>query len=299
MSSTASIQQVLARTENTVLVRDLLADPAIRTRNSLAKEVCQRLALRDPRGALQIATTAKALRDLEAQGVWKLPPPTKPISKRWMPQRVPQRVPPPAAVPPRVEAVRGLHLLEATTEEHLKLWNELILREHPLHECRLVGRQLRYLVGSDRAQTIRRMKHEAAVLIVQDTMELNYSNRKACAGLGVVGSNQTGAESRGLDLHTCLAVGAKSGLPLGGDQIDRKTRRHWRSRKGNFAQLVYTPTEINRNAFDIPMAQGVSDGIDANPLLIFSTTTAPLPPRFSTVFSITPTRSSSKAAVTE
>ena len=149
MSSPASIQQVLARPENTGLVRELLADPAIRTRNSLAKELCQRLAFRDPRGAWQIATTAKALRDLEAQGVWKLPPPTKAISKRWVPQRLSQRVPAPKAVPPRVEAVRGLHLLEATTDEHLKLWNELMLREHPLRECRLVGRQLRYLVGSD------------------------------------------------------------------------------------------------------------------------------------------------------
>jgi len=83
MSSTASIQQVLARAENARLVRELLADPAIRTRNSLAKAVCQRLALRDPRGALQIATAAKALRVLEAQGMWKLPPPTKLISKRY------------------------------------------------------------------------------------------------------------------------------------------------------------------------------------------------------------------------
>ena len=441
MSSTASIQQVLARPENTCLVRDLLADPAIGTRNALAREVCQRLALRDPRGALQISTAAKALRDLEAQGLWKLPPPTQPIAKRWTPQRLAQRVPPPKAVPPRVEAVEGLHLLEATTDEHLQLWNELILREHPLHQCRLVGRQLRYLVGSDhgwlgaigfgsaslyledrdtwigwsqaqrmehrprvlnmnrflirprvhcenlasrvlalcaqqvardferryglepwllesfvdgsqydgacykaanwvcvgqtkgrgrngravgiqsikdiylyplvedvprrmgvepvpiepldassgldaqswaqqefgtcplgdprrterlvkivsdqaaqpgasysqasggdrhelkayyrflnskredlssavllqahRDQTIRRMQGEAAVLIVQDTMELNYSTRKACDGLGVVGTNQTGTESRGLDLHTCLAVGAESGLPLG------------------------------------------------------------------------------------
>ena len=149
MSSTASIQQVLARPEHTSLVRDLLADPALRTRNSLATEVCRRRALRDPRGALHIATAAKALRDLEAQGLWKLPPPTQSISKRWMPQRLPQRVPPPKAVPPRVEAVEGLHLLEATTDEHLQLWNELMLREHPLHQCRLVGRQLRYLVGSD------------------------------------------------------------------------------------------------------------------------------------------------------
>jgi len=58
------------------------------------------------------------------------------------------------------------------------------------------------------------MKREATVLIVQDTTELNFSTRSACEGLGQIGTNQTGAQSRGLDLHSCLAVG-QSGLPLG------------------------------------------------------------------------------------
>ena len=52
-------------------------------------------------------------------------------------------------MPKSVEEVLGLKLVEVTTEEETKISNELILREHPLHECRLVGRQLRYLVASD------------------------------------------------------------------------------------------------------------------------------------------------------
>jgi hypothetical protein len=71
------------------------------------------------------------------------------------------------------------------------------------------------LLQSHRTQTIRRMKRESTVLIVQDTTELNFSTRWACEGLGQLGSNQTGAQSRGLDLHSCLAVGGQSGLPLG------------------------------------------------------------------------------------
>ena len=47
------------------------------------------------------------------------------------------------AVPKSVEEVLGLKLAEVTTEEETRIWNELILREHPLRECRLVGRQLR------------------------------------------------------------------------------------------------------------------------------------------------------------
>lgn len=70
------------------------------------------------------------------------------------------------------------------------------------------------LLQTHRQQTIRRMKQESTVLIVQDTTELNFSTRTHCEGLGQIGTNQTGAQSRGLDLHSCLAVG-QSGLPLG------------------------------------------------------------------------------------
>jgi hypothetical protein len=73
---------------------------------------------------------------------------------------------------------------------------------------------LESLLQTHRAQTIRRMKRESTVLIVQDTTELNFSTRTHCEGLGQIGTNQTGAQSRGLDLHSCLAVG-ESGLPLG------------------------------------------------------------------------------------
>ena len=73
---------------------------------------------------------------------------------------------------------------------------------------------LESLLQTHRTQTIRRMKRESTVLIVQDTTELNFSTRSACEGLGPIGTNQTGAQSCGLDLHSCLAVG-QSGLPLG------------------------------------------------------------------------------------
>jgi hypothetical protein len=73
---------------------------------------------------------------------------------------------------------------------------------------------LETLLQTHRTQTIRRMKRESTVLIVQDTTELNLSTRTHCEGLGQIGTNQTEAKSRGLDLHSCLAVG-ESGLPLG------------------------------------------------------------------------------------
>jgi hypothetical protein len=65
-----------------------------------------------------------------------------------------------------------------------------------------------------RERTIRRMKGQEVVLCIQDGTDLNYSNLDQCEGLGVIGSNQTGAKSRGLHLHTTF-VATPDGLPLG------------------------------------------------------------------------------------
>ena len=55
---------------------------------------------------------------------------------------------------------------------------------------------------------------------------MNYSARVQCAGLGVIGSNQTGARSGGLHLHSTLVL-TTEGLPLGllGAQCSAPTPR--------------------------------------------------------------------------
>jgi hypothetical protein len=65
-----------------------------------------------------------------------------------------------------------------------------------------------------RERTIRRMKAQQRVLCIQDGSDLNYSHLSQCEGLGVIGANQTGAKSRGLHLHTTLAV-TPQGIPPG------------------------------------------------------------------------------------
>lgn len=65
-----------------------------------------------------------------------------------------------------------------------------------------------------REQTIRRMKAENTVLCVQDGTDLNYNSLVDCTGLGQIGTNQTGATSAGLHLHSSLAL-TTTGLPLG------------------------------------------------------------------------------------
>ena len=70
------------------------------------------------------------------------------------------------------------------------------------------------ILAPHRKQTTRRMKGEKIVLCPQDGSDLNYNNLDQCEGLGVIGSNQTGAKSRGLHLHSMLAI-TTEGLPLG------------------------------------------------------------------------------------
>ncbi len=58
------------------------------------------------------------------------------------------------------------------------------------------------------------MKAQKTVLCIQDGSDLNYSKLEKCKDLGVIGTNQTGAQSRGLHLHSTFAV-TTNGLPLG------------------------------------------------------------------------------------
>ncbi len=63
-----------------------------------------------------------------------------------------------------------------------------------------------------RKRTIRWMKAQRTVLCIQDGSDLNYSSLDKCDGLGIIGSNQTSARSKGL--HSTIAA-APNGLPLG------------------------------------------------------------------------------------
>lgn len=151
MSSALPIKQRLAQPDNIALVCRLLGAQPTPTRTQLAQQVCQRLELRDPKGDWQIGTTAKALRDLEAEDHWTLPTPQIVPARRGTnaPARLPQRVPPARDVPAHLEQFTQLELLEVVTPEQLLIWNELMMREHPLRDARLVGRQFRYLLRSE------------------------------------------------------------------------------------------------------------------------------------------------------
>jgi hypothetical protein len=76
------------------------------------------------------------------------------------------------------------------------------------------------ILSGHRQRTLARLTECKRVLVVQDTTDLDFSDRLHCNGLGDIGKNQTGAVSHGLKMHSSLAI-SDQGLPLGvlGTQI--------------------------------------------------------------------------------
>ena len=70
------------------------------------------------------------------------------------------------------------------------------------------------ILAPHRARTVGRMRGQDTVLCIQDGTDLNFATRPNCEGLGIIGRNQTAAQTLGLHLHLTLAVNGE-GLPLG------------------------------------------------------------------------------------
>jgi len=112
-----------------------------------------------------------------------------------------------------------------------------------------------------RERTIQRMKAQKTVLCIQDGSDLNYSTLERCEGLGFVVTNQTGKQSKGLQLHSTFAVTSR-GLPLGVLRAEC-TAREQRSQEDE-RPLSAIPIE-EKNTFS--WIQGVRDCMDIKLLM--------------------------------
>jgi hypothetical protein len=125
----------------------LLAQGDLPHRTALARQVCEQFGFYDGRGRAQLSGCLRALRELESAGHFALPEAcTRPGTGGV--KRLPEPVPPACDVPGRAGDVRGLQLVLVASDEQMRTWNELMLREHPQGAGPLVGAQLRYLIGS-------------------------------------------------------------------------------------------------------------------------------------------------------
>ena len=117
-------------------------------RTELADFLCEEFDFHDARGHAQRDGCLKALRELETAGHFTLPMAQgKPGPST--PKRLAEAVPDPTGVPAQAGEVLGLALILVSGQEHMRIWNEMMIREHPRGHGPLVGRQLRYLIGSE------------------------------------------------------------------------------------------------------------------------------------------------------
>lgn len=146
------IKRTLATPESIEAIRRLLADGAHANRSALVHATCKHFGFVDVRGRAQTAGCVKALRELERAGHFVLPaagPRGRRRGQLGSARRLGVLVPEPRDVPALAGDVQGLVLLRVQTLEQLRLWNELMEREHPQGAGPLVGAQLRYLIQSE------------------------------------------------------------------------------------------------------------------------------------------------------
>jgi len=143
------IKRTLSRADSVEVVRGMLWSQPWPHRSAVASAVCERFGFYDARGRPQSSGCVKALRELEAVGHFTLPVALGQRAGPGPPRGLPQPVPDPAALPGEVGAVRGLELVRVRTDEQRCRWNQLMGDEHPHGAGPLVGRQLRYLIGSE------------------------------------------------------------------------------------------------------------------------------------------------------
>lgn len=148
METQNQIKRTLSRPEVIEHIRSVLDENGHMNRTAVAEQLCVHYGFFDALGTAQTSSCLKALRELESRGHIELP---KPLvqSGPGSPRRLSEPVAAPQGVPAQACDLRGLCLILVEAEEQMRIWNEMMIREHPRGAGPLVGRQLRYLIGSE------------------------------------------------------------------------------------------------------------------------------------------------------
>jgi hypothetical protein len=142
------IKRTLSEPKAIETICNLLDENGDIHRTELANRLCRRFNFFDGLGKEQLGGCLKAVKELEKKGHFQLPKAqTQPGKKR--PRRLNEPLPVPHELPADVSNLSGLRLELVTTERQMRIWNEMMIEDHPRGAGPLVGRQLRYLVVSD------------------------------------------------------------------------------------------------------------------------------------------------------
>lgn len=150
MDAQNEIKRTLKQETSIEVIRGLLAQQTHRSRSSVAESVCRHFGFLDARQRTQTAGCVKALRELERAGHFVLPAaPDRGRAGAKSPRRLGEPVAAARDVPQHASDVRGLTLIKVENLAQMRVWNELMIREHPQGAGPLVGAQMRYLIGSE------------------------------------------------------------------------------------------------------------------------------------------------------
>src|SRR5450759_4464331 len=149
MQAQNEIKRTLKQEGSIEVVRELLAQREHKSRSSIAESVCRHFGFLDARQRTQTGGCVKALRELERAGHFVLPAVTSNVRAVSTPRRLDQPVALAIDVPAQAGDIRGLTLVIVDNLDLMRVWNELMLCEHPQGAGPLVGAQMRYLIGSE------------------------------------------------------------------------------------------------------------------------------------------------------
>jgi hypothetical protein len=148
METQNQIKRTLAQTEAIEQIKSMLDDNDTLNRTQLADKICDQFGFFDPRGKRQRSGCLKAIRELEKEGRFILPPSWRTSGKK-VPRRLSEPVPEAQGIPDEAGELRELRLIPVESQAHMRIWNELMIQDHPRGAGPLVGRQLRYLADSE------------------------------------------------------------------------------------------------------------------------------------------------------
>ena len=150
MDAQNEIKRTLKQQTSIETIRGLLEQQEHRSRSSVAESVCQHFGFFDARQRSQTAGCVKALRELARAGHIVLPAALdRGGGGAKSPRRLGEAVEAARDVPDQVNDVRGLTLIKVDNLAQMRVWNELMIREHPQGAGPLVGAQMRFLIGSE------------------------------------------------------------------------------------------------------------------------------------------------------
>jgi Domain of unknown function (DUF4338)/Transposase Tn5 dimerisation domain/Transposase DNA-binding len=242
--------QPLASADSLAWINARVGEDALLTRYRLAREVCERLELRDAKGRAREMACRKQLLTLERRGRITLPPPKhKPPSRRH-PAPDPVQEIPAQGIPAQGIPAQGIPVWASFTGTLADLggvslrpvtggtqasrdWNTMMRAHHPHGDGPLCGAQMRYLIVGEKHGTLGGLAVSAAAWRLRARDEwLGWSDAERAAKLqGIV------CNSRFLILPT-IRVKHLASHVLG--QLARRIRGDWRERYGLDPWLLET-----------------------------------------------------------